>query len=218
MPTSRKIASDWFITLSTATAEEVDIKQVLNYCETKCLEYHVVEEHGKNGSHVHYHAFIRYASDKSQDNVRKTFRRFVKDADEKPRCVVVKYAFDPQGLIYEYMEKEGECVVLSSNHKVVADGFSRGKKKPEPRKNKLVTIVAAPDLIRKFCVETEYEFCDPHLQMPTLERFNEIIRRMIRSGYNFLTVWKRLGDIFHQMAIEHGSNVDPVGRLWSDHQ
>jgi len=111
MPSSK--GSNWFITVSTQSEDDVDLS-VVEMLVVSYPKYYCVRETGLNGGHPHFHAAVWSSKIESQEVIRKRWIKMLK-LEEQKRAVTVKQIDDGNRLIGCYLQKDPDVKVLHSN-------------------------------------------------------------------------------------------------------
>lgn len=196
MPTSS--ASNWFITVSTRSEEDVDLKVLDTLC-TVYAQYYVVREEGSDGTHPHFHAALWGDKVETQAAVRKRWIRQL-DLEDQGRSVVVKMIDDGNRLIGQYLSKDPNVQVLHSNlpDSLVTSLREIYKKvNDNKKKKKYIVISNLADEIIKHAKATERE-------LRTKEDLCKVVSSMYQSGMRFISGLSRMKSIWVEIQMIQG--------------
>lgn len=198
MPSST--ASKWFITVSTEVWEKIDLEMVIKQ-STCYAEYYVIKEYGSEGNHPHIHAFLQGVKDEKQEIVRRRWMKVLVDipSEHVKHALKVMPCTDKDRLLGQYFTKEiGVEVLISNIPTSKIDTLREAYKNVNSQKQKLSkwkqpALSQMPDEMTKFSQVHD-------LPLTTHSEFKDVLRHMMRNGYNLVNILGRMKYVWSQLA------------------
>ena len=146
-------------------------------------KYAYVVEHGKDQNHPHLHLLIKYIKNKRQDTVKTTVvTKAKKHMVVSPYTIVVKTAWNPQYLITQYLQKEGELINEGFDMKQLKDEFKSIKREVYTLDSQQIPITRQSflRLYRELQTQIKIKYALKYIN----EHINEFLKLVEAKGYN----------------------------------